>query len=69
LTGRARIWRYVLLTAGLVWVVLFVLMLQPDLAAWRGLLQRVADVILAVVLVLVAWQWIPGPRRVRPESA
>lgn len=60
LAGGARIWRPFLRAAGLVWVELFVLMLQPELASWRGLLQRVADVILAAVLVLVAWKLIPG---------
>jgi EamA domain-containing membrane protein RarD len=62
LTGRARKWRRVLWAAGVVWVVLFVLMLEPELAAWRGLVQRIADVMLAGVLVLVAWGLIPGAR-------
>lgn len=62
LTGRAGLWRHLLRAAGGVWFLLFVLMLQPPLAPWRGLLQRGADGLLAAVLVLVAWQRIPGSR-------
>jgi hypothetical protein len=61
-TGRAGIWRHVLRAAGVGWVVLFLLMIQPGLAEWRGLLQRAADVLLAAALALIAWQRIPGPR-------
>lgn len=62
LTGRAGVWRHLLRAAGGVWFLLFVLMLQPPLAPWRGLLQRGADGLLAAVLVFVAWQRIPGSR-------
>jgi hypothetical protein len=62
LTGRAGIWRHLLRAAGVVWIALFLFMLQPQLEDWRGLLQRGADVLLAAVLVFVAWQRIPEPR-------
>jgi hypothetical protein len=55
LTGHAGIWRHVLRVAALIWVGLFVLMLQPELANWRGILQRGADVLLGAVLALVVW--------------
>lgn len=64
LTGRAAVWRPLLRAAGVAWLVLFVLMLQPPLAPWRGLLQRGADVLLASVLLFVAWRLIPAHRGV-----
>jgi hypothetical protein len=61
-TGRSGIWHHALRLAAAAWLALFVLMLQPELAPWRGLLQRGADVLLAAVLIFVAWHRIPGPR-------
>jgi hypothetical protein len=37
-------------------VVLFVVMLLPQVAAIRGLLQRTADALLAVCILLIAWR-------------
>ena len=68
LTGRAGIWRHLLRAAGVVWIALFLFMLQPQLEEWRGLLQRGADVVLAAVLVFLALQRIPKPRgRAQPR--
>lgn len=41
--------------AAIAWIVLFVAMLQPELAAWRGLLQRVADLLLGIAVLVMAW--------------
>lgn len=48
-------WRraFILMT-GIAFPVVFIVMVQPDLAPWRGLLQRVLDAAMAVALVLVA---------------
>jgi hypothetical membrane protein len=51
--------RWFLRLASLAWIVLFFLMLTPDLAAVRGLLQRVAEAILWAVVLLVAWRLAP----------
>jgi hypothetical membrane protein len=44
--------------AALAWLGLFVLMLVPELAPIRGLLQRVADAILWITVLLVAWRML-----------
>ncbi len=43
-----------MLSTGIAFPVVFALMVQPDLAPWRGLLQRLLDVALAISLVLVS---------------
>jgi hypothetical protein len=48
--------RVFLRAAGTGFVFLFVAMLVPETAAYRGVLQRVADAMLAVALLLVAWR-------------
>ena len=48
--------RWLLRGAAVAWIALFALMLAPELAAVRGLLQRVADGILWGVVLLVAWR-------------
>ena len=47
--------RTFLRVAGSGFVFLFVWMLVPESAAFRGLLQRIADAMLAISLLLVAW--------------
>lgn len=47
--------------ASVSWLLLFFLMLAPELAPWRGLVQRFADVTLAATLVCVAWRVVPDP--------
>lgn len=49
------------------WFGLFFLMLVPELAGVRGLLQRVADGLLATVVLLVAWRLL-GDRTRGPAS-
>ena len=46
-------WRRIfLLLTGVTFPVVFVLMVQPDLSPWRGLLQRILDIAMALSLVL-----------------
>ncbi|MBD8528064.1 DUF998 domain-containing protein [Pseudomarimonas arenosa] len=54
-------WRSTLMASGIAWMLLFVLMLQPELAQVRGLLQRIADGLLAMVVALVAWRLVGQP--------
>lgn len=61
LSTRAGGARLGLRIAGVSWLLLFFLMLAPELAPWRGLLQRCVDLILAATLVCVAWRLVPGP--------
>lgn len=48
--------RVFLRLAGTGFVFLFAVMLLPEAAPYRGLLQRVADAMLAISLLLVAWR-------------
>jgi hypothetical membrane protein len=50
--------RWYLRVAAVAWVGLFVLMLVPELASIRGLLQRVADGLLWITVLLVAWRML-----------
>lgn len=54
-----------ILLVGIAFPVVFVTMIQPDLAPWRGLLQRLLDVALAVSLILIAWTLVPSGQRAR----
>jgi len=47
--------RYILLISGISFFVIFVVMLLPDVAPIRGLLQRIADLLLATSLIVIAW--------------
>jgi len=47
--------RIFMLLTGIAFPLVFVAMLQPDLAPWRGLLQRLLDVALAISLILISW--------------
>ncbi|WP_197076412.1 DUF998 domain-containing protein [Luteimonas sp. FCS-9] len=66
LTAR---WRTLLVAAGCMWFFLFALMLQPELAQVRGLLQRLADTLLAVVILIVAWCMVPGTASSAPNNS
>lgn len=44
--------------AAVAWLGLFVLMLVPELASIRGMLQRVADGLLWITVLLVAWRML-----------
>jgi Protein of unknown function (DUF998) len=52
--------RWFLRISALLWLVLFVLMLDDSLAPVRGLQQRIADALLAAAVLIVAWRFIPG---------
>lgn len=55
--------RTFMLLVGIAFPVVFVTMIEPDFAPWRGLLQRLLDIALATSLVLIAWTLIPsGPQ-------
>lgn len=63
--------KWCLRAAAIAWLGLFVFMLVPGLSPIRGLLQRGADVVLWVVVVLVAWRLLgpagPDSPRRRPR--
>ena len=61
--------RAFMLLVGTAFPVVFATMLQPDLAPWRGLLQRSLDVALAVCLVLIAWTLVPSRQHAREAAA
>jgi len=62
-------WRALFIAVGCTWLILFVLMLQPELAQVRGLLQRLADALLAIVLIIVAWRIVPGTVASAPNNS
>ncbi|QIK80637.1 DUF998 domain-containing protein [Lysobacter sp. HDW10] len=51
-------WRLFLRFAGVAWLILFVAMLQPEVMHVRGLLQRVADALLAAAVLIIAWRMV-----------
>lgn len=56
--GARRGW----LTLAAAWLILFVLMLAPELASWRGLFQRLAEILLYGCLCAAAWRLSPPVR-------
>lgn len=54
--------RWYFRVASVAWLGLFVFMLLPELAPVRGLLQRIADGLLWVGILLIAWQGTPRLR-------
>jgi hypothetical protein len=54
-------------TSAVAFVVLFLLMLQPEVSAVRGLIQRTADVLLGGAVLVIAWRMVGG--RAGNESA
>jgi len=50
--------RWYLRGVAVAWLALFSVMLAPDLAPIRGLLQRFADVLLGSVVIVVAWRML-----------
>ena len=57
------LWRRIfMLLTGVAFPVVFVVMVQPDLSPWRGLLQRLLDIAMAVSLVLF-FQTLVRPAR------
>lgn len=55
--------RTFMLLTGIAFPVVFIVMLQPDFAPWRGLMQRSLDVAMAVCLVLVVFTILAKGRR------
>ena len=44
--------------AAIAWLLLFLLMLAPEFAPVRGLLQRFADALLGIAVLLIAWRML-----------
>jgi hypothetical protein len=61
--------RTFMLLAGIAFPVVFIVMVQPEVAPWRGLLQRSLDVALAISLILIAWTLIPSGQQARQAVA
>lgn len=61
--------RTFMLLVGIAFPIVFVIMIQPDVAPWRGLLQRALDVALAVSLILIAWTLVPSGQQARQAVA
>ena len=61
--------RYFMLLTGVAFPLIFIVMLQPDLAPWRGLLQRLLDLALALSLILITWTLVARPQPVRQSVA
>ena len=61
--GAFKLRRTFMLLTGFAFPVVFVAMLEPGLAPWRGLLQRSLDVAMAVSLVLLVFTILPRGRR------
>ena len=58
-----------LLVTGIAFPGVFLLMVQPELASWGGLLQRLLDVAMAISLALVVWTLAPTGRNVQQAAA
>ena len=67
--GNFKLRRGFLLVTGIAFPVVFFLMVQPELASWGGLLQRLLDVAMATSLDLVVWTLAPTGRNVQQAAA
>lgn len=61
--------RTFMLLVGIAFPIMFIAMVQPEVAPWRGLLQRSLDIALAVSLILIAWTLIPSGQQARQAVA
>jgi len=61
--------RTFMLLVGVSYPIVFVIMIQPDVAPWRGLMQRLLDVALAISLVLIAWTLVSSGQSARRAVA
>jgi len=61
--------RAFMLLVGVAFPVFFVIMIQPDVAPWRGLIQRLLDVALAASLILIVWTLISSGQQTRRAVA
>lgn len=59
-------WRYYLRLAGAAFAIIFIVMLSPEVAHIRGALQRTADALLALSLLLIAWHVVRQDTQVTP---
>ncbi|MFT3805320.1 DUF998 domain-containing protein [Arenimonas sp.] len=58
--GLSTVGKIFFRVAAIAWLLLFLLMLMPELAPVRGLLQRIADGLLGMAVLLIAWHML-GP--------
>lgn len=61
--------RTFMLLVGVAFPIVFIAMVQPEVAPWRGLLQRSLDIALAISLILIAWTLIPSGQRAHPAAS
>ena len=69
LAGSPAYRRYFLRLAGVAFAIIFFVMLSPDVASIRGVLQRTADAFLAVSLLLIAWRVVRQGTQVTPNNS
>jgi hypothetical protein len=67
--GNFKLRRSFLLVTGIAFPVVFFLMVQPELASWGGLLQRLLDVAMAISLTVVVGTLIPTDRNEQKPSS
>ena len=67
--GDFKLRRGFLRVTGIAFPFVFFLMVQPELASWGGLLQRLLDVAMAISLALVVWTLAPAGRNVQRAAA
>lgn len=67
--GNFKLRRCFLLVTGIAFPLVFFLMVQPEMASWGGLLQRLLDVAMAISLVLVVWTLAPDSRNTQQATA
>ena len=61
--------RAFMLLVGIAFPIVFIAMVQPEVAPLRGLLQRSLDIGLAASLILIAWTLIPSDQQARQAMA
>ena len=66
--GNFKLRRSFLLMTGNAFPVVFFLMVQPELASWGGLLQRLLDVAMAISLALIVWTLAPTARNAQKTA-
>lgn len=64
----SRLAKILLVVCGIAWLAAFFLMLSPEFEPWRGLLQRVAEVILWGVILFLAFRAVRGREQVKSEK-
>ena len=67
--GNFKLRRGFLLVTGIAFPVVFFFMVQPELASWGGLLQRLLDIAMAISLALVVWTLAPTGRNSQQAAA